>query len=57
MLTLTEYHKHQRIAHLARLIKAGDSDPGTAITFDHHTLRPIYHGKFRAGGAAQGKLV
>ena len=53
MLTLTEYHTRQRVAYLARLIKAGDSDPGTPITFDPVTLKPIDHGKLRVGQPRQ----
>ena len=48
-MALTEYHKAQRIKYLQLLIVRGEDEPGTAVTFDHHTLQPIDHGKKRIG--------
>ena len=47
LIPLTEYHR--RIKYLCRLIHMGDEDPGTSITFDPQTLRPIEHGTRRVG--------
>ena len=49
MITLSEYHKRTRIAYLARLITAGNEDPGTPITFHADSLKSIDHGKLRVG--------
>ena len=46
---LTRIHKETRMKYLAKLIKAGNDEPGTAVTFDPQTLEPIDHGKKRVG--------
>ena len=45
METLTTYHQRSRITYLAKLITAGDAEPGTAVTLDSQTLAEIDHGK------------
>ena len=49
IIQLTEYHKQRRIKHLAQLICEGDNEPGTGVTFDSQTLRPIDRGKLWFG--------
>ena len=47
--TLTDYHKKQRVTYLQKLTAAGESEPGTSVTFDPDTLDEIHHGKKRTG--------
>ena len=49
METLTEFHNRMRISYLIKLIKAGDSEPGTSVTLNPTTLEEIEHGKKRVG--------
>ena len=47
--TLTNFHRRMRIAYLCKLITAGDTEPGAAVTFDTTTLMQLDHGKKRVG--------
>ena len=47
--TLTDFHRRTRIAYLCKLIVAGTTEPGTAVTFDPNTMEALDHGKKRVG--------
>ena len=41
MVPLTDYHKKCRITYLIKLMNEGEHEPGTGVTFDKETLKPI----------------
>ena len=49
IIALSEFHRLSRIKYMTKLIYEGDMEPGTAVTFNPHTLIPLNHGKKRVG--------